>query len=459
MAENNDDYLSQSEKDSVLSMLTRLISIPSVKGDAVPKAPYGTHTLQALEYMLGLGRQHGFTVKNLDGRAGYIEWGSGEKMLGLLCHLDVVPAGEGWSHDPFLLRREKGRLIGRGVIDDKGPAVTLFFAMLRLKNQGYAPPCRIRLILGLDEECGSSCMEHYVKVEELPTCGFTPDADFPAIFAEKGILQLSISGAGSKKIRISAGERPNMVPARCNITWLETNETIDFQGVPAHASKPHLGKNAIYEALSSLDLSRLPEEPLLLFFIRYIGKDTAGYCLLSEPEEDISGALTLNAGVLQMDEMHSELLLDIRYPISSDASHILAEIQKKTNAMGLDVSIYSHQKPLFRNPKDRLLRTLISVYEKHIDRVPFDETTESEKHQKALVRPISPISIGGGTYARSMPEFVAFGPLFPWEKDQAHQIDESMREDSLYSLVQLYQDAIVALCEDMDSLSNESSMR
>jgi len=449
MTELENAVLTIAEKESILSVLSSIIAIPSVKSEEAPGAPFGIHTLHALEYMLSLGKLHGFTVKNLDGRAGYIEWGSGKKMLGLLCHLDVVPAGEGWCEDPFTLRRKNGWLVGRGINDDKGPAVTLFYAMLRLKNSGYVPPCRIRLVLGLDEECGSSCMEYYKSVEELPTCGFTPDADFPAIFAEKGILQLRVSGPPSKTISVSAGERPNMVPARCEITFHDSREKIIGMGIPAHGSTPHLGKNAIYEAFSTLEAPFFASEPLPEFFMTHIGSDTTGRDLVSVIPEDISGTLTLNAGVLQMDSLKSEMLIDIRYPVTADAEEILSEIRSKSAVFGLVTDIYSHQMPLYRDPQDPLIQTLLRVYEKYVELAPDDISADQNLRKAALIKPALPIAIGGGTYARTMPGLVAFGPAFPWEKDQAHQIDEAMYEETIYVLVQLYQDAIVALCEKM----------
>lgn len=448
MADSN-PALTKAEKESILSVLTDLIAIKSVKGVPASSAPYGKETLEALEYMLALGKSNGFSVKNLNGRAGYIEWGSGEKMLGILCHLDVVPAGEGWKYDPFVLRRENGWLIGRGINDDKGPAVTIFYSMLRLKNEGFIPPCRIRLILGLDEECGSSCMEYYKTVEELPTCGFTPDADFPAIFAEKGILQLRISGPVSSKIRVSAGERPNMVPARCEITLLETNKIIEGLGIPAHGSKPELGKNAIYEAFSSLDSSYITTEPLPAFFMKFLGKDTTGQLLIPGIQKDISGALTINAGVMQMNGSSSDLVVDIRYPVTANPEAILSAIRSNASEFGLTVEISSHQLPLYRDPKDPLIQTLLEVYEKYVDLAPINSTSDMEKHEAALRKPSAPIAIGGGTYARTMPGLVAFGTAFPWEKDQAHQIDEAVFEESIYLQVQLYQDALTALCKNM----------
>ena len=437
--------LSENEKDSILSILEDLIAIPSVKGDAAADAPYGLNTLEALRYMLNLGKANGFKTKNLQGRAGYIEWGSGSKMIGILCHLDVVPAGEGWTEDPFTLRSENGRLIGRGINDDKGPAVCILYAMIRLKKSGYIPKCRIRLILGLDEECGGDDMEHYKKVEELPTIGFTPDADFPAIFAEKGILQLSFTAPGSDIVQVHAGERPNMVPSRCTVQNTETGEIVEAFGIPAHGSKPSLGVNAISEALKKLDRETIEATPLLRFFAETIGEDTTGKGLIKDLPADVSGSLTANAGVLVIDKNQSQLLLDIRYPVTASSDALLSEIREKAAEYGIRCDIHNHQLPLYKDLSDPLITTLIAVYERYLSSVTFDESVTEEDKNKFLQTPAKPLAIGGGTYARSMPGLVAFGPSFPWEKDQAHQIDESMSEEMIYLLVRIYEDAIRAL--------------
>lgn len=437
--------LSENEKDSILSILDDLIAIPSVKGNPEADAPYGADTLEALRYMLNLGKANGFKTKNLQGRAGYIEWGSGAKMIGILCHLDIVPAGEGWNEDPFILRSENGRLIGRGINDDKGPAVCILYAMIRLKKSGFVPKCRIRLILGLDEECGGSDMEHYKKVEELPTLGFTPDADFPAIFAEKGILQLSLTASGSDTLIVRAGERPNMVPAHCIVEKTGTGEIIEAFGIPAHGSKPSLGVNAIHEALKKLDRETIDSVSLLRFFSEVIGDDTTGKGLLKDLPHDVSGSLTANAGVLTIDSQKSQLLLDIRYPVTASSDALLSEIRSKAAFYGIECGIYSHQLPLFKDLNDPLITTLISVYEKYLSSFTFDETVTEEEKKAFLSTPAKPLAIGGGTYARSMPGLVAFGPAFPWEKDQAHQVNESMAEDMIYLLVRVYEDAIRAL--------------
>lgn len=205
--------------DKMVEALSGLLSIPSCKGTALPDAPFGAETRQALDEMLRLGGQMGFTTRAIDNMAGYVEFGTGEKMVAALGHLDVVPPGDGWTGDPFVPVVTRDRIVARGAIDDKGPVIACLFAMKALRDAGYEPPARIRLIVGLDEESGSSCMARYTRTEELPAAGFTPDASFPAIYAEKGILHLAFRmedptslhrPTGPVVLRILGGDRANV---------------------------------------------------------------------------------------------------------------------------------------------------------------------------------------------------------------------------------------------------------
>lgn len=429
-------------------VLSSLISIPSVKSEPLPDAPYGQHTAEALNYMLSLAKSCGFSVKNIDNRVGYIEWGSGDKMMAVLCHLDVVPPGDGWESDPYTLVRRNGFLVGRGVKDDKGPAVCIFFSLLRLKSEGFTPPCRIRLILGLDEEHGCSCMEHYVRNEEFPVTGFTPDADFPAIFAEKGILQITFTGRPTGKCLANAGAAPNMVPSSCTISFPDTGETYSGKGIPAHASTPDAGINAILKTVSSIPAKRLRDEPVLGFIHKYFADEMSSEHLIVSAQPDISGELTINPAILLLSDTASSLTIDIRYPVKSDVDLIFREISAKASIFDLKTEIISHLKPKYTEPKSKQILDLLAVYEAHqnslceLSRVPGSFFPEA-------VVPVFPIAIGGGTYARSMPGIVAFGPALPWEDPQAHHKNECFRESVAIELIDLYKDAIKRLCENI----------
>lgn len=446
--QNTADSENPTQTLDYFDVLSSLISIPSVKSEPLPDAPYGRYTAEALNYMLSLAKSCGFSVKNIDNRVGYIELGSGDKMMAILCHLDVVPPGDSWESDPYTLVRRNGFLVGRGVMDDKGPAVCVFFSLLRLKSEGFTLPCRIRLILGLDEEHGCSCMEHYVNNEELPVTGFTPDAGFPAIFSEKGILQITFSGKPSGNCLANAGDAPNMVPSFCAISFLDTGEVYSAQGIPAHASTPDAGINAILKTVSAIPTKRLRDEPVLAFIHKYFADEMPAEQLIVSAQPDISGELTINPAILILNEAVSSITLDIRYPVKSNVDLLLREINVKASIFDLKPEIISHLKPKYTDPKSKQILDLLAVYEAHQNSLCELSRVSGSFFPEAVV-PVFPIAIGGGTYARSMPGIVAFGPALPWEDPQAHHKNEGFRESVAIELIDLYKDAIKRLCENI----------
>ena len=179
----------ENRKQDLLADTQSLLKIKSVldEENQTDTAPFGVGVKEALEYMLNLGEKDGFTVKNVDHVAGHIEMGEGEELLGILCHVDVVPEGDGWSSDPYGAEIRDGKIFARGAIDDKGPTMAAYYAMKVIKELGLSLNKRVRMIIGTDEESNWRCVNHYFEVEEMPTVGFAPDADFPIINAEKGI--------------------------------------------------------------------------------------------------------------------------------------------------------------------------------------------------------------------------------------------------------------------------------
>jgi succinyl-diaminopimelate desuccinylase len=428
--------------DAYLADLSELCAIPSLKGPATSQAPYGEATRQALLLFLEQGRRLGFRAVNLDNRAGYVEWGDSGPIVAALCHLDVVPAGVGWTGDPFRAVVRDGRIIARGVIDNKGPAVAVLYAMKTLLDTGYRPCGRIRLIVGLDEENGSSCMAHYVQTAELPAAGFTPDATFPVIFAEKGIVWLELSARGGQPadapcrlVRAQAGERPNMVPGRCSLTFSDPtghcDETV-VNGEPAHASMPWDGRNAIGLAMTRAAAHLAAAgcaHPFVDFYQAVLGQDWRGQGL-GIAGADVSGPLTVNSGLLQLDEQTAHLTLDIRYPVSWSLDRLLAALQTHCdNQPGLTVSlkVLHHGLPLHVPQDAPPVRILTELYE---------EMTGCDG---------TPVAIGGGTYARTMPGLLAFGAIFPGETESAHQVGESASIDSLLAGAALYGQALLKL--------------
>ena len=210
------NWFEEAEKyrEALIRDLKGLIAIPSLRCDEERRegAPFGEGPRQALDYMLELGSASGFDTKDAEGYAGVISMGEGEQSVGVLGHLDIVPVGEGWTKDPFACTEEDGYLFGRGVVDDKGPALAGFYAMKMLKDNHVPLNKKIMLILGCDEESGMECMDYYKEHGEIPQCGIVPDADFPVTYGEKGGLHVLLKGkADTKIVSMHAGTRPNIV--------------------------------------------------------------------------------------------------------------------------------------------------------------------------------------------------------------------------------------------------------
>lgn len=412
-----------SKKDEMIENLATLIRFKSVKSAPLPGAPFGQGVKDALDFLLKLGEDLGFRVKNLDSFAGTIEFGSGDEMIGILAHTDVVPEGDGWSYPPFGAEIHESKMFGRGTLDDKGPLMAALYAMLAVKESGVPLSKRVRLIIGCDEESGWACMDRYKETEELPVAAFTPDADFPVIFAEKGILHGSFLWEGSDlPFTLKGGTRPNVVPHYVSGTLL--GEAIEAHGVSAHAAHPELGENAISKMIASL--SQKCTHPTLAFLETAM---TAEGLHIAQSDE-VSGKLTYNPAVILADEKGLSLQFDIRYPVTADRDALVKALEQAATQQGFHFQIDSETPPLYV-PKDTpLVKTLMEVYQ---------EKTGDTKAE--------PIAIGGGTYARAMDNAVAFGSVFPGQESPMHEKNEYIPLDLLLKNAEIYAEAILRLAK------------
>lgn len=461
------NQLIESFRDDIIKHTQELIKIKSIEGNRAPGKPFGEEVNRALEYMLKLSKEMGFDTLNLDGYAGHAEIGEGEKTLGILVHLDVVPEGDGWNYPPFGGEVHNGKIFGRGASDDKGPAIAALFAMKAVEESNLPLKKKVRIIFGTNEETNWNCMKHYFSRIKAPDMAFTPDSDFPVIFAEKGILVLSLTKKLENKckgnievIDISGGNRPNMVPDSCKAVLkmaddyvdafiekyeeykLNTNAklsidintnniTIYSKGISAHGSNPQSGSNAISQLMSFLT-SVIDGDCDLCSFIktydRKLGKEVNGESLGCGFEDDVTGKLTLNVGMIQINPNEARVTLDIRYPVKITSEEVCKGIEDSLRGTGIDIVEVDHMKPLYV-PKDHpLVETLMKVYK--------DETGDTTSQ---------PITTGGGTYARSMKNAVAFGPAFPGQIDVAHQNDEYISIEHLIKITRIYAKAIYEL--------------
>lgn len=472
--ERIDDY-----RDEMIRSLQELVAIPSVAGEAKGDMPFGEGVHRAFEYMLMLGVKEGFDTVNIDNFGGHLEFGGyiendeggpmerSDEVLGILAHLDTVPEGSDWDYPPFEGTIADGRIYGRGTADDKGPAIAVFYAMKALKDEGIMPKKRVRLILGLDEEAGTGWkgMHAYFRKVKKPDFGFTPDAEFPAIHAEMGLMIFELVKKLGKTINkgielrsLTGGTAANMVAdyARAILradSYDEIKEKLsDFRrqtgykinakgvgksleivshGISSHGARPHKGLNAISIMMAFLGKLNFVNEDagdFIEFYNNHIGFELNGKAVGCGFSDEISGDLIFNVGKVDLDSEAARLTINIRYPVTMDEEKIYEAMMPVLDKYSFGVVKLNHQAPIYLPEDDKLITTLMDVYRKHTG------DTESK-----------PLVIGGGTYARSMPNAVAFGMTFPGEPELAHQKNESILIDNLLLGAKIYAESIYEL--------------
>lgn len=418
------------EDKEFLTAVLELIAIDSVAMQEVTEqAPYGTGPARALDYVLDLCRRLNIRTQNCDGRVAWAEIGSGEEIVGVLGHLDVVPAGTGWTHSPAG-EICGGRLYGRGAADDKGPTLAALFAMKELQDAGVPLNRRVRLIFGQCEETGDwDDMAYYRSTQQLPVFGFTPDADFPAIYGEKGILEFELTAPLGDILSIEGGDASNMVPGWCRCTWREPDGSVgelEVQGRSAHASTPEKGENAISKLMAQLAQLGV-KSPLVDFYQTHLGEDYSGGRLGCGLEDVQSGRLTVNAGLLRTRGDRAVLTLDVRNPVTFARKDVEGPLDRACRAFGLAWTCTGDSAPIYMDKNGRVVRAMTEVYR---------EVTGDDAQ---------PTVIGGGTYARSMPGIVAFGPMMPGRECTEHQKDEYILVEDLLTAKEIYRRTIEKL--------------
>lgn len=424
--------------DYQINFMNKILSIPSVGGEAAPGCPYGEIPRKVLQDFLTEAESNGFKTGVIDDKVGYIEIGNGDKLLGIVCHLDVVPAGDGWNSDAFTPTYKDGKLFARGIVDDKGPALISYFAMKDILDNNLPINSRIRLILGTDEERTCDCVETYAAKGEVPDFSFTPDAEFPVVFAEKGILQVKVSGNGISGINVEGGSAANMVPSSAKATI--NGNSYSMLGKTAHGSKPYLGINAIEKLVSHItNKEDISGSSLLSFVNKYIinkdSSDITGCSLI-----DDSGNITTNVGIIEINENTQSLIIDIRYPVTANKEEIIDVLSNKAAEFGLSLSVEGFMAPLYKDKDSNEISILTSIWKKHMAN--YDGYMDGYDKNPEYT---CPVAMGGGTYARHLPNTIAFGIQAPWAEDQCHQANEYMSISDIEASIELIKEAILEL--------------
>ncbi|MCR5109310.1 MAG: Sapep family Mn(2+)-dependent dipeptidase [Ruminococcus sp.] len=440
------NYLNE-HKQEMIGLLRELVAIPSVQGDAEEGFPFGKEPARALEFMLKKCEGSGLIVENVNNYAGSADISFDDPQLGILTHLDVVPVGEGWDADPFTLTEDDGKLVGRGAIDDKGPAVAAFYAVKAVKELGIPLKKGVRLIFGTNEENGSADLAYYRKKRKLPPMIFTPDGEYPVINGEKGMLRVYFSTAWEHPWEIKAGTVINAVPSSCEIRSVfdpkkgcgvsvnsdgstepiteitESSEII--KGVSAHASTPEKGNNAITKFLASGMMAVDEMKALNLLFPH--GETNGASCGLGF-SDDISGRMTCVLTMLNTENGRLCGGIDIRFPLDRKKDEISNIICGKLREAGFEIDSCEGVEPHLTDENSPFVQSLLRVYE----RVTGDKGRC--------------IAIGGGTYVHEIEGGVAFGAEFPNEDGRMHSPNEFITIENLLKNAEIMAEAIVEIC-------------
>ena len=427
-------------KEEFLSDLKELLSIPSVYSEDPEKSK------EALHWMLNKAQQFGLVSKNIDDKAGHVQLGEDGKLCATLTHLDVVPAGDNWECEPFDLTIKDGKYIGRGIADNKGPALLTLYCLRALKDEGVEGSNTLRAIFGTDEEVGMTDVVAYFAKEAMPDMSFTPDSGYGICAAEKGILQLEISSANHDAgllTELKGGCATNAVPdnayALLNCTENDDHQlmrladakTADFEflytidglmikckGKAAHACEPGLGQNAILELvdLLSCNFSLQSLGNLCSFISTNFGLEYNGNSMGMKMRDSQSGALTACLSTINIDDVSAKATIDIRYPVTFGGKELIRRVKKAAEYENIDVKILSHTLPLCLDDSKPVIGILKDAYSEVMGVAPDMYST------------------GGGTYARKLGgNGVAFGPVFPGEDARLHNSNEAISEESFWN--------------------------
>jgi succinyl-diaminopimelate desuccinylase len=457
----------------IIAATQEVLRIPSVKDPTTvgANAPFGRSLSDALDHTLSLCRDLGMHTENFAGFAGHAEFGAGDEIVAVLGHLDVVPVGKDWTYDPWGAKIQDGWIFARGSSDDKGPTFAALFgakAVLDITRTLDIPLTRrVRLIFGCDEESEWKCMAHYFGEagQAKPTVAFTPDADFPLVYAEKGSFtaiveqKIALSPSALYIVSFNSGLRPNMVPDEATALLAGDADALDLaahvlaevadisvqpvpggllvhaSGISAHGATPQEGVNAAvklmraltsnssaFDALSGADFTWMDD------LARRVAPDGSAVGIAGT--DGIGTPLTSNLGIVTYNEGILRATFNIRYPVTWNGEETIATFVNSLGSTGWQLAHVSHTPSLYVPKDEEPVKTLLRVYREHTGDL-------REPH-----------AIGGRTYATSVaPVGVAFGPSMAGDPDTAHKADERFSIERLLNAAKIYAHAIYELAK------------
>ena len=459
-------------RDEMIRDIFDLVRVDSEKMPAKEGMPYGEGPAQALALALSKAEGYGFTTQNHENYVGSIDMQDAPRGLDILAHLDVVPATPGFTvTQPFEPVEKDGKLYGRGTADDKGPAMAALYAMRALKELGVPLRKNVRLILGCDEECGSSDIEYYYKKEAAAPCTFSPDSCFPVVNVEKGHLvaafvcksdrksgvmpciteaqsgmkfniipdtaQMRVANVDRAILAAAAKNLVRELPVKITIETFPDDLRVTVKGKSAHASTPELGVNALTAMLRLLHdvkaafaaTEDAATKALLALSEVLVHADHAGQALGVDRDHEVTGPTTVSPDILELADGNLRLTIDSRMALGSTRENTVGTLERVAETCGCTFDVERYSETHYVPADSEFVKTLIACYEDVYER-------EGSK----------PIAMGGGTYVHEVENGVAFGCVEDEEEVNMHGDDEHIAVDDLLKGSATFALAIYAIC-------------
>ncbi len=453
-------------KNDMIRATQDLVRIRSVKEKGSGDQPFGQGMAEALDYVLNLAEELGFTVKNLEGYCGYAEYGEGDLHVGVISHVDTCDEGEMWAVEPFGAKIIKNRIYGRGTMDNKGPLIAALYALKAVRDSGQKINKKVRFIIGTDEERYYEDMHYYLAHENPPIAGFTLDGQFPVVYAEKGLSMMEYRGHfpqdGPERIAyIRGGTAENSVPGYCKAFLLtqrkseivslltlfarenrhnmtakvvEEGVIIESFGMETHSMALEMGINAIspiIRFLTYLKFGGKPVQEMISFIDESFGFDLYGKGFGIQWEDEFSGKLTVNFGILSLEEDEVTVRFDVRYPVTCSFKDVAEKVRLIFNKSGFAEVENTYWEPVYFPREHFLIKALLKAYRQVTK--DFGE----------------PIASGSGSYSKIIPNIAAFGAIFPGENPAWHRVNEYIDIDDMMKMAEIYAAAIYELASTL----------
>lgn len=424
----------EENKEQFYQDLDQVMQIESVKGTPAEHAPFGKGPKAALEAVMTLAENYGFKTTIVNDAVGYAQWGEDEDYIGVVGHLDVVPAGDGWSFPPFKLSKQDQRFYGRGILDNKGPILSCLFGLKLLKELNLATKKTIRIVFGTDEESGSGDIPLYLSEEKAPQFGFTPDCKYPVVYGERGIVNYEILTPFSEEELTDLGEfigdqARDHVPDALSVTI--DGKKISVTGKRAPSNAPELGENAITLLAEKILQEQVTSGKLAEYFswiVASLANQHYGEGLGIDFSDADSGKLMITPYELIKKDNQLSLSVAIRYPVSVTEAEVTTALEKHL-------------------PPESRLTVIRRIKSSHFPKEDPNVQALSAIYEEVTGLDGTPVTTTGATYARFVPNIVAFGPSFPGQKGIAHNQDEYMDEEDLLLNMEIYMRGMFKLIE------------